>query len=348
MTHPHPTKYLEDFLEYYKRAKILEDRNHRSGKRKSSGCPLQDNVSIYDTIRRRYAGFSNVLRDLHSGIIPVSGDGKVVGNVDSKKWSLATWLYVYGVHRMTGSGASFYPKSQGWKRHGYMNTPMFDLALNAKGCKDPVAAMYTRLFRRIEEEKIPTWTSMGNQPPPFPSPGQGYTKGGAFYLCEIWPNFAREIAEVLESSDRADLPSIASLTDWVLQRNVERGFKQFKFTMTAFVMDIADWHPQFVSPLTQCYYGANCFVALNAMFSGDNRTKGKKFYHEAMDLLCGLVEPILGEQPAPMDVEDCACDIVRYWNRFVPKHGYEKLAPDQRTPISKISYKEFQAFQATM
>ncbi len=343
MTTPNPTKYLIDFLEYYKRAKILEDRNHRNGKRKSSGCPLQDNVSIYDTIHRRYAGFSNVLRDLHAGEKPDATFSSRI-KVPTKKWDLATWLYLYGVHRMTGSGASFFPKNQGWQRHGYCNTPIFDIA----GYGNSIDAMARRLAERIENEKIATWTSKGNQPPPFPPPQGEYTKGGAWYLCEIWPDFAREIADVLEHSERDNLPSVASLTDWVLQRNVDRGFKQFKFTMTAFVMDIADWHPEYVSPLSQCYYGANCFVALNAMYSQDNRTKGKKFYHLAMDHLCNEVDDILGERSAPMDVEDCACDIVRYWNRFIPKHGYEKLTAAERTPISKITFKEFQAFQATM
>lgn len=333
MKHPQPTKYLNDFLAYYQRAKLLEDRNHHNGRQKSCGDPLQDNVTIYDTVHRRYAGFSNVLRDLHDG-----RKAKGLG-ISTAKWGLAEWLYIYGVHRFTGSGASFYPVSMGEKRHGYCNSRIFEVARF-----NSINEMARELARCMEDSGEPCFTSLGNQPPPFPKPMGDYGTGGAYWLCEEWPPFAKDVAEMLEGIASQDQPSVASMTDWMLEDNVRRGFKRFKFTMTALIMDIADWHPEFISPLSQCHYGANCITAFNAMFSSDNKTKGKGFYHECMDQLAPLCSEILGHEAAPMDIEDCACDAVRYWMRFVPRHGYDHLKPAERKSLSKIKQQDFMNF----
>lgn len=323
MQHPTPTKYLNDFLAYYARAKILEDRNHRGGKRKTCGDPLQDNVTIYDTVHRRCAGFSNVLRDLHA-------DKKI-------RWDLKTWLFVYGIHRMTGSGASFFPKSEGERRHGYCNV----IAPSFAGAES-IGEMVDMVKQRVAD-KLPMFTSHGNQPPPFPKPQDDYSTGGVYFFCEVWPSFVEMIAEELELKNGA---SIVEFTDWMIELNRTNGFKAFKFAYTAFVMDIADWHPEFMDPRSQCHYGANCLVAMNAMFSDHNRTKGKSFYHEAMEQLIPACSKILGEEACPMDVEDACCDAVRYWSRFVPRHGYAHLTPEQTATLSKIPHAEFEAFCA--
>jgi hypothetical protein len=85
-------------------------------------------------------------------------------------------------------------------------------------------------------------------------------------------------------------------------------------------------------------------IALNAMFSSDNRTKGKGFYDACMDELVPLCSKILGAPAAPMDIEDVACDAVRYWGRFVPKFGYDHLETQKRETLSTIGMSEFEAF----
>lgn len=326
---PEPTRYFHDFLDYYARAALLEDMNHRGSPRISVGDPLQDNVTIYDTVHRKYAGFSNVLRDLHREY------------PGPTKWGLVEWLYIYGVHRMTGSGASFYPATEGDRRHGYLNTPIFEMAEG-----NTINQMSNILFQRFEQKR-PTFTCLGNQTPPFPKPSEGYTAGWQYLTCD-WVELVHEVAAgLVTSQELGENPSVASMTDWVLSRQIAMGSKQFKFTLTAFCMDVADWHPEFINPLSQCHYGANCLTAFNAMFSNDNRTKGKKFYHTCMEYLVAYCSQILGEDAAPMDVEDCACDAVRYWSRFIPRHGYELLSPAQRESSSTITLAQFQEFLAT-
>lgn len=327
MQTPIVTHYFEDFLDYYWRAKILEDRNHRNGQHQSCGDPLQDNVTIYDTVHRRYAGFSSVLRDMHNHKVLKEGE---------RKLTLEKCLFLYGIHRMTGSGASFYPKTEGDRRHGYCNVIVPTL-YGLPTIEDMVTC--------IRDWKLPMFTSLGNQPPPFPKPGEGYETGGKWFFCEVWPGFVEMIVEELQG--RKGDYSIASFTDWMLELNRVNGFKAFKFAYTAFVMDIADWHPELMPPSSQCYYGANGLVAMNAMFSQNNRKKGMKFYHEAMAYTCDQITNMTQEEAHPMDVEDVMCDAVRYWSRFVPKHGYSNLQPEERETLSRISQQEFMEFLAT-
>jgi hypothetical protein len=239
---------------------------------------------------------------------------------------------------MTGSGASFFPKTEGPRRHGYCNV----IAPHLAGC-----ATIEEMTDVIREWKPPMFTSFGNQPPPFPKPEPPYVTGGRYFFCEVWPSFVEMIAEELQKSGTET--SIAIFTDWMLELNRVNAFKAFKFTYTAFVMDIADWHPKLMSPWSQCYYGANGLVAMNAMFSDNNRTKGKGFYHDAMEMTCQAIygARLLPEAPCPMDVEDVMCDAVRYWSQFLPRHGYEHLETQQFRSTSAITEPEFMRFLAT-
>jgi hypothetical protein len=318
---PTPTHFLQDFLQYYYRAALLEERNHQDGKTVTVGDPLQDNVTIYDTVHRKYAGFSNVLRDLHA---------------DGNKRSFEEWLFIYGVHRMTGSGASFFPAWEGDRRHGYYNVIAPELGR---------LPTINDMVHCICNWKKPMFSSYGNQPPPFPKPPteNGWDQGGRYFFCEVWPHFVKLINE--ELGDFRRKYSISKFTDWMLALNVENGFKRFKFTYTAFVMDIADWHPDLIDPASECYYGANCVKSLNAMYSLDNRTKSDTFYHLAMEDLIERCDQITGDAK-PMDVEDVLCDIVRYWDRFVPRFGYDHLSLGERETTSIISLAEWQEFCA--
>jgi hypothetical protein len=315
--------YWTDFLAYYAKASLLEQRNHyRLVLPSGVGDPLMDNVTIYDTVHRRYTGFSNVLRDLH---------WLRAEEFATDQWDLRTWLFIYGIHRMTGSGASFYPPWAGDDRHGYKNTIIFELAR----C-DGIEAMLDRLFE-LDQSKVPMFTCLGNQAPPFPKlPADSSCRlMGTDYFCRWWPQLVDDLIGWLNSAACA---AIEPATDWILEWNVQRGAKRFKFAMTAFVMDIADWWPTLVDPASRCHYGANGLVAMNAIFSTHNRSKSLSFYHACMNVLC---EELHGN---PMDIEDALCDAVRYWSGFVPKVGYDHLTPEQRQSASLVDVARFKEF----
>ena len=320
--------YLSDFVDYYRKAAALQRRNHYAGKALHCGDPLMDHVTIYDTVLRRHAGFSNILEDLH---------GRVKPTREQKQWGLKEWLYVYGVHRMTGSGASFYPPTAGDKRHGYMNSICPYLIK---------CATRRQMIDAIEAWDRPMFTSKGNQPPPFPKPQGGFTTGGKFYLCTIWPSAVDEI--IYQLSTARPKPTIRQATQLITDWNVGQGYKRFTFTMTAFTMDIAEYHPSLISPESQCNYGANALLALDAMFDTTPRRHRPGWYDEVMELLrehltdTGVSWKSTGARP--MDVEDVLCDVVRYWLQFVPKVGYEHLTAAQRENRSSISKQRFEEF----
>lgn len=323
--------WIDDFLGYYQRAALLQEMNHGGRRRASVGDELQDTVTIYDTVKRRYAGFSNVLRDLWS-------EG-TEHYKDCSGFELADWLYVYGVHRMTGSGASFFPPSAGDRRHGYCNSCIFEITSGG------VVLMSEKLRARLQRKEA-TFTSYGNQPPPFPKPPEGFVTGGQYYLCEIWPKAVEEIAGWVEQGDPdTGRWGVAELTEKILSWNVEHGFKRFKFTLAALAMDLADWHPQHVDPRSECHYGANAVCAMNFLFSDSNRSKGKRFYDDAMRYLLEAIElNKLHSYPCPMDVEDALCDAVRYWSAFIPQHGYEDAQKTGLKSSSAVPLEDFLSF----
>lgn len=326
------TPYFYDALDYYRKAKILQDRNHYGGKLQKCGDPLMDNVSIFDTVLRKHAGFSNVLEDLWRRGVPQ--DFPNAGK--RPKHDEITWIYLFGIHRYTGSGASFFPKSAGVKRHGYNNTILFDLAFYKS-----IDVM--RYF--IQYYGKPMFTSLGNQIIPAPKPKFPFTSGAKYYLCIHWPRAAEDFYYWLKSSMRK--PTIREATEWLNRWNVKEGFKRFTFCSTALVMDVAEYLPHLINPSSQCNYGSNCLLSFDAMFDSIPRKHSKKWYDEAMIQLCKALQPLApkGVGARPMDVEDSpGCDIVRYWLEFIPKVGYDHLTEKQRHNKSRIKKLNFQKF----
>lgn len=96
------TSYFDDFLLYYKKAEILQNKN--LGLVLSSvtaNDPLMDHITIYDTISRKFAGFSNALQQLWCGSEnPKKHQANPYFDGLREKWSLETWLFVFIVHRI--------------------------------------------------------------------------------------------------------------------------------------------------------------------------------------------------------------------------------------------------------
>lgn len=318
------TEYYYDFLKYYERAKILNLRN--IGKLPGDtdcGDELQQNVTIYDTVWRRYAGFSKVLEQLWYGYESWTQRKSDISCKDIM--TIHQWLYICLVHRLTGSGASFE------KDHGYRNTLLIDMIENG-----PITMDYWRDY--IKNYDKPFFTSKGNQIPPFNKPSKGWDKGGREFICDIAPNLSYYMTKIIQEKyldkDReakihfyekdsmyvGTIPikvkkPIQPIIDVALDWLTANGFKRYKFVVTAWVMDMAEYYPHLVDPTSHCYYGANCIRSFELMFKGIK----KKQYDEAMELLCKEVE-----NDQPMSVEDVACDFIRYVNNYIPKN-YDKL-----------------------
>ena len=312
------TPYFFEALAYVDRAKKLQKASLAGKRVPKVGDPLMEAIPIYNTVERRYAGFSNVPELLWYGhnapksVIEGSSSNirKIVG---AKPWKekldawpspkrLADWLYITLVHRITGSGASFEDD------HGFRNNRVLQMA---------ELSSVDKMARFIHDYDGPIFTSLGNQIPPFPK------CGGRLYLKDLAPDLVMMVSAALTTwaSQRPDPMPIKDCVDMVLRFHKALGCKQFKFVLTAWVMDMAEYLPHLVDPNSDCYHGKNAIEAMNICFIRDSSMKLQDFY----DTATRLFADVTGTKP--MDVEDASpgCDFVRWIENYVPKKGFDHV-----------------------
>lgn len=311
-----PTPYFFEAVDYVRKAALLQTASLANQRTPIVGDPLMEAIPIYNTVQRRYAGFSNVPELLWYGEsapkLQIANSSTCLyapPNVEawrtrdmSNSENLDKWLYLTLVHRITGSGASFE------RDHGFRNNRVLDLRN-----LPTLEAMGDYLFNYSG----PLFTSIGNQIPPFPK------IGGRAYLQQIAPALSRATRKVLLSwhgRDRQPMP-IKRCVDTVLRLHSALGCKQFKFVLTAWVMDMAEYLPQFVDPNSDVYHGKNAVEAMHICFEQPHGKERQKFY----DLATRLFSDVTGT--LPMDVEDASpgCDLVRWIENYVPKRGYDHV-----------------------
>lgn len=330
------TRYWEDFQQYYDWALSLQRINigSKNGRDTSEDLhvpdPLMHYITIYDVVERKYAGFSNAIQQVWCGSenpkqwqIEQKFDG--IHEVYSEK----DWLWLFLIHRVTGSGASF-----SWD-HGFRNSILSEMALNANDHED------MRKFV-LDEMRLgrPIFTSIGNQIPPFPKPRDNYKRGSELYISEYMTSLVTDTHEYLEKS--AGGLSVAATVDWVNAWHKSKGLKQFHFVITAWVMDIAEYMPHYVDRYSKVNYGRNAVEALELLFDGKSFKNKREFLDAAMDYVVSNLNSPDSEDDQERglgkaySLEDVCCDYVRYVGCYVPK-GYEDLAVWQVTNNSMIS-----------
>lgn len=303
-----PTPYFNDLKLYMTRAQQLEDEQHR-GKRMNLTIydALQLNVPIYNNTARRFAGFSKVPEKLW--------------RPEAYEFTPDMWHYLFLVHRVTGSGASFE------QDHGFRNSIVCELAdvLHGRG----VVSDYLRAWY---EQKRKMFTSIGNQICPFNKPSRGFPTGGIEYLIFDAPRLAKEYIAALEGI-QSPCP-IRDAVDWVLDWHTANGMRRYQFVMTAWVLDTAEYFPHLVDPTSHCYYGKNALECFDLLFDRDPKMPKKRFYDEVMGEL-------RREWPRlnPMDLEDSAgCDYIRYIENYVPPHWMEGRMPHELANSSTVQH----------
>jgi hypothetical protein len=312
-----PNLVYQDLLEYHKKATLLENRA-RGDADPLPDDPLMCNVHIYDSVHRHCAGFSNLLEDYH---FPRRVGKKRFDRVDPLP--LRETLYLYLVHRVTGSAASFRPRPPGATlenlmlvgAHGYCNTilPKLWKELTVEG-----------MVNQIHAHKGPYLTSKGNIPPQFKTIFGGYDKPSREYLCVHAPTLVDKVIDWC--SNRL---GIREVVDMMNAYNRNLGMHAFSFCYTAFVNDVAEYWPDMVDPMSHTNYGPNCLKTLALAYDGSMRPTEKAF-DTVMEWL------VRDTGFSPLDLEDSpACDIQRYWSEEVPA-GYEALSREQTTNNSLL------------
>lgn len=319
-----------ELLRYVGMAAVLQDANMKSEHGRDTSVRLVPDalcqwVTIYDVIERRYAGFSNALQQVR------------LGDDNPKQWqrlpefnsaiyelSFSAWMYVYLLHRVTGSGASFA------RDHGFRNSIVAD-AVRAymRG-----ATMPDYVLKEMQAPKPrPIFTSIGNQIPAFPKvtePYVSYFRGSERYIHQIMPEMLLDLHGVLMARGVDEPPlKITEVVDWLSRWHQRQGFSRFLFVHTAFVMDLAEYHPHIVDPMSHCYFGANAEKCAALLFERPQRLKKEAFHDAVMERFQSDVWSIRPDTPGfPMSLEDVLCDGIRWIRNYIPK-GYEHLTPEQ-------------------
>ena len=281
---------------YYPRAKWLQNNcnwGHQSYTSERANevvnDPLMQNIEIYDCYTRNAAGFSNVLQDLwckhntpkwHHQETHRHG---TIMKYDTSYWDLATWIWVFLAHRVTGSGASFQDD------HGYRNS-----AVQYFGNFNSVQEMID-LMKTMKANKKPLFTSIGNQPPLVQN------KSNLDYLSQEGVRLAQRLSTWLQEASR----SHKEVVDYCNEFNKEHEQKRFNFQFAALSMDLSDYYPNLVDPESHTYLGNNAKRCLKLMFKG---------YRE--DEAMNLIQSRMGG--LHKDNEDVLCDFVRFGQQYDP------------------------------
>jgi len=329
-----PTKHYEEYLRYFELATKQQELCNFGWlphSESNMGDSLMENVELYDVVERKYAGFSQIINDCFYGWTEEhpywkkmeSGNATIQRQIVAKDWTgkhsdfkLAEWLYLFILHRVTGSAINYATKPS-----GYHNTIIFHLH-ECRTIED-----MTRIVRIYHK---PFYTSVGYQFPAFPKPPEGgdYKRGGDYYLCEYAPRLAREMAEWLEKGGKRDLRELGGfMLDW----NKKNGLRQYFFQYAATVADIADWFPQYVNRDSMFYYGTNARECISYLATPTKKMNQDQFLDEVMQQI------YLDTGSFPYNAEDVCCDYIRWVENYIrPGAAYNHLDFDKVWSSCKI------------
>lgn len=309
------TKYYDEFLRYYEMA-TWQHNNCNIGTVPYEDTPWDDdlikNVRLYDVVERKYAGFTQILLDMwysyenHPYRHKMDDERKsLVNGFDTSLWTLEEWLYVFFVHRLTGSGINY-----AINKTGYHNS----ILLHFTEC-DSIMEMVSV----IQNFKGPKFTSSGYQIAPFPKPKGDYVRGGDWFMCEQLPVLVRMFAEYISSGKK----DFRTMMKWLEEYNQARGFRVFRFQYAAVLADIADFFPDLIQPESHFFYGKNAIECLNFLAVRPKGTSQTKFLDQVMDQITNDTSSLA------YNAEDVACDAIRWIENYInPKGDYSHLCLD--------------------
>jgi hypothetical protein len=328
------TQYYDEYIRYFELAKDQQAKCNL-GTVKYTESQMKDDllehVELYDVVERKFAGFSQIVNDAFYGWTEehpywpkmVQGIHTVQRKRVATDWTgkhsdfkLPEWLYVFLLHRITGSGINYSTKPS-----GYYNTLLFDLYT----CKD-----IEEMVQLVNTMMKPFYTSIGYQFPSFPKIPQNthYRRAGDYYLSVFAPKLCREMAEWLESGQKRDFREMG---EWLFEFNRKHDLKLYKFQYAAFIADIADWYPQYVNKESLFYYGSNAVECISYLAVNTTRMNKEKFLDAVM------VKIYEDTGAYPYNAEDVCCDFIRWVENYVkPGADYDHLDRDKLWSSCKI------------
>lgn len=289
---------LKQFIDYYNKAKLMQELKFQgyNHSEKDVNDDLVWNIPIYDVVNRRYAAFSSFLE----AIVNYNNDPKnnglyFEGSYDNiEKHDFIKLCYLF---RLCGSGINYIPKKNSEKpfgTHGFGNFWIVKL-------------IHNKIY------KFESWIK--NQPKDKFCDVKGYLlpmiKGGLYnFIQNESESLINNIIYFIENSEsKVGIKDVVDFGNSIL---LDNNHKRQNFVLTAFAMDLAEYFPELVDRDSDVYVGSNAKKCLKLIIP---KTKSDIALRE----LC----KITGNHSKPYDMEDVACDFIRYIENFQSKEHIE-------------------------
>ena len=288
---------LEEFKEYYRKAKMNQERLYQG-----AGWTEEDidddlifNIPIYDVVNRRFAAFSNLPEAISRKTEDPKGNGKYFLNLEDKLTD-ENFIKMCYLFRLCGSGINYKPKAEGqtpFGTHGFGNFWIVEeLKLGSSYCSDWIRVMPESKFCDVKGYLLPM------------------IKGGLHLF--VYNKSEQLMDYLIEYIDSGEKKGIKNVVDYGNKWLLSNGFKRQNFVLTAFAMDMAEYFPRKVCQESDVYVGSNAKKCLKLILPNMKNDKALRYLCE-----------ITGGHSKPYDMEDVACDFIRYIDHFQSDHHVE-------------------------
>ena len=281
---------LEQFKEYYRKAKMNQERLYQGANwtKEDISDDLIWNVPIYDVVNRKYAAFSSFLEAIRFRSDDPKGNGKYFPREVSDQ-DFIDMCYLF---RLCGSGINYKPKAKGQEpfgTHGFGNFWIVDeLKKGFTWRTDWIDCIPEKGFCDVKGYLLPM------------------IKGGLRgFIIKDSVELINHMKIFIYKSRKDDKVGIKEVVDYGNDWLLERGYKRQNFVLTAFAMDIAEYFPHLVDRDSDVYVGTNAKKCLKMILPNMK-------HDDALRHLC----IITGGHSKPYDMEDVACDFIRYIENF--------------------------------
>ena len=279
---------LEQFKDYYRKAKMKQEYSYEGIRwtKKDINDDLVWHVPIYDVVNRRFAAFSSLPEAVRKGENDPKGNGKYFQRLHALSDNyFMTMCYLF---RLCGSGINYKPKAKDeepWGTHGFGNFWIVDELKEGFTCP-------MNWIKIIPENKF--------------CDVKGYLlpmiKGGLRnFIQKEALNLTDHLITYIGQQKRGIKDVVDEGNKWLMNK----GYKRQNFVLTAFAMDMAEYFPDLVDQDSNVYVGSNAKKCLK-MILPNMKTDA------ALRYLC----EITGGYSKPYDMEDVACDFIRYIKNF--------------------------------
>lgn len=277
---------IDQFIDYYSKAKKMQELKFQGGTwtKQDVNDDLVWNIPIYDVVNRKYAAFSSLLEAIHKKENDPKGNGIYFKGLDIKSIDFITLCYLF---RLCGSGINYIPKTnKPWKTHGFGNFWVIDFLRQGKtDSKEWVDYIPDKKFCDVKGYLLPM------------------IKGGLKNFIE--KNSIDIVNHMIQYIQSRELVGIKDFVDEGNSWLINKGFKRQNFVLTAFAMDMAEYFPRLVDQDSDVYVGSNASKCLKMILPNMKKDKALRY-------LCDITE----NYSKPYDMEDVACDFIRYIENF--------------------------------